>query len=143
VESNLTINLFDPFSASKICDIPVRSKACLHNDCFDLDTFLDTRRRKGDVSVPDGWRCPICNADARPNHLIVDGFLEEVKKQLDAQNLSNTRAIIVQQDGSWIPKPEVRDPYGVSDRGVSDEPATPSTAPAPLPTHIEIIDLSD
>jgi hypothetical protein len=36
VKSNLTIHLFDPSSASRICDIPVRSKACLHNDCFDL-----------------------------------------------------------------------------------------------------------
>jgi hypothetical protein len=143
VESNLTINLFDPFSASKICDIPVRSRACLHNDCFDLDTFLDTRGRKGDVSVPDSWRCPICNADARPNHLIVDGFLQEVKEQLDALNMSKTRAIIVQQDGSWSPKPEVRDPNGVSDRGVSDDPPTPTTARALLPAHVEVIDLSD
>jgi hypothetical protein len=79
VDSNITINLFDPFSASKICDIPVRSKACLHNDCFDLETFLQTRRRKGDASVPDLWRCPICNADARPTQLVVDGFLQDVK----------------------------------------------------------------
>ncbi|KAH7086374.1 hypothetical protein FB567DRAFT_69456 [Paraphoma chrysanthemicola] len=143
VESNLTINLFDPFSASKICDIPVRSKACLHNDCFDLDTFLDTRGRKGDVSVPDSWRCPICNADARPNHLIVDGFLQEVKEQLDAQNMSKTRAIIVQQDGAWSVKPEVRDPNGVSDRGVSDDPPTPNMARALLPAPVEVIDLSD
>ncbi|KAF2032932.1 hypothetical protein EK21DRAFT_59641 [Setomelanomma holmii] len=143
VESNLTINLFDPFSASNICDIPVRSKACLHNDCFDLETFLKTRTRKGDVSIPDGWRCPICNGDARPNQLIVDGFLQDVKSQLDARNLSKTRAIIVQQDGSWMPKPEVRDPNGVSDRGQSDEPPTPSTARASLPAQVEIIDLSD
>jgi hypothetical protein len=143
VGSNLTINLFDPFSASKMCDIPVRSRACRHNDCFDLETFLDTRRQKGHVSVPDGWRCPICNADARPSHLLVDEFLQEVKTQLDARNLSKTRAITVQQNGSWDPKPEVRDPNGVSDRGLSDEPPTPSTARASLPAQVEVIDLSD
>jgi hypothetical protein len=143
VESNLTIGLFDPFSASKMCDIPVRSRACLHNDCFDLETYLTTRRRQGDVSVPDLWRCPICSADARPHHLVVDGFLEEVKQQLDAQGLSQTRAIIVQQDGTWKPKAEVRDPNGVSDRGMSDEPPTPVVSRVSLPAHAEIIDLSD
>jgi hypothetical protein len=147
VESNLTINLLDPFSASKMCDIPVRSKACLHNDCFDLDTFLETRKRKGDASMPDQWRCPICRADARPQYLVVDGFLEEVKKALDAQGRSNTRAINVHQDGSWKPKAEVRDPNGVSD--ATSEPATPVVAPATLPSRasisaqVEIIDLSD
>lgn len=117
VQSSLTINLFDPFSASKMCDIPVRSKVCLHNDCFDLETFLQTRPRKGDVSVPDRWRCPICNADARPHLLLVDGFLEDVRKTLEAQGLQQTRAILVQQDGTWAPKAEVRDPKGVSDSG--------------------------
>ena len=147
VQSNLTINLFDPFSASAICDIPVRSVACLHNDCFDLDTYLQTRRRKGDTSIPDQWRCPICNADARPQHLLLDGFLEDVRKTLAAQRLLETRAILVQHDGSWKPKAEVRDPNGVSDRGASDEPSPPLVA---LPTGqltvsapMEIIDLSD
>lgn len=143
VDSNITINLFDPFSASKICDIPVRSKACIHNDCFDLDTFLQTRRRKGGASVPDLWRCPICNADARPPELIVDGFLQVVKTELEAQGLAQTRAIIVQQDGSWKPKAEVRDPNGVSDRGMSDDPPTPVVKKRSVPAIAEVIDLSD
>lgn len=134
VESNLTINLFDPFSASKMCDIPVRSKACRHPDCFDLETYLQTRRRKGDASVPDLWRCPICNSDARPGHLIVDGFLQEVKQELDAKGLSKTRAIVVQQDGTWKPKAEVRE-------GVSDDPPSPRRRSVPAPS--EVIDLSD
>jgi hypothetical protein len=141
VESNLTINLRDPFSAAKMCDIPVRSRACLHNDCFDLETFLTSRPRKGDVSVSDAWKCPICNADARPDRLIMDGFLDEVKQKLDAQGLSETRAIVVNQDGTWKPKVEVRDPNSVSDRGVSDEPPSPSIRRPSAPA--EIIDISD
>ncbi|KAH5617558.1 hypothetical protein HBI23_254020 [Parastagonospora nodorum] len=104
VESNLTINLFDPISASKMCDIPVRSRACLHPDCFDLETFLQTRPHRGGVSMPDMWRCPICNADARPCHLMVDGFLQEVKQRLDGYGRLQTRAIVVRQDGKWKPK---------------------------------------
>jgi hypothetical protein len=137
VESNLIINLFDPFSASKISDIPVRSRACLHSDCFDLETFLQTRRRKGDASMPDLWRCPICNSDARPEFLVVDGFLQDVKQQLDAEGLSNTRAIVVRQDGTWQPKKEVKE-------GVSDDPPTPAIRrKSTIPAQSEIIDLSD
>lgn len=122
VESNLSINMFDPFVASRFCNIPVRSRACLHNNCFDLKTFLETRKYSGDATVPDQWRCPICNVDARPQHLRVDDFIQQVQQELTAQGLSNTRAILVQQDGSWKPKEEVRDPNGVSDHSPSPGP---------------------
>ena len=143
VESNLTINLFDPFSASKICDIPVRGRACLHYDCFDLDTFLQTREKKGDATAADQWKCPICNCDARPQHLVVDGFLENVRSKLYGQGLQNTRAIIVAQDGSWKPKAEVRDPNGVQDRDTPDDDPVPSRPQRQSSMHAEIIDLSD
>ncbi|PSN66653.1 hypothetical protein BS50DRAFT_493722 [Corynespora cassiicola Philippines] len=112
VESTLTIQVFDLFTVSKLCDIPARSRACIHYDCFDLDTFLTTRPKNGggDVSVADQWRCPICKADARPQHLIVDGFLQEVCAQLIARGLESTRAIVVEKDGSWRPKVEAREP---------------------------------
>lgn len=132
IESNLTITLFDPFSASAICAIPARSHCCAHNDCFDLDTFLVTRPRKGDVSAPDAWRCPICKADARPNRLIVDGFLEQITRDLQRKGLESTRAILVQADGAWTPKAEIRE-------GVSDETPPPESRWADK----EIIDLSD
>lgn len=143
VESNVTINLFDPFSASKVCDIPVRGKACLHYDCFDLETFLQTRKRKGDASVADQWRCPICNGDVRPQHLIADGFLQEVRDKLAQQGLLRTRAIIVDQDGSWKIKPEVRDSNSVQDRGSPDEDPVPTNRRKSTSAQAEVIDLSD
>jgi hypothetical protein len=63
--------------------------------------------------------------------------------RLEAQGLARTRAIVVQQDGSWKPKVEVRDPNGVSDRGMSDEPPTPVITKRSVPPHAEVIDLSD
>lgn len=143
MDSTLTINLRDPFSASKICDTPVRGTACLHNECFDLDTFLETRPRKGDVTAADQWRCPICKADARPNVLVVDGFLVEVRKELERKGLLDTRAIIVNQDGSWKPKSEERDPNGVSDRDTPEPtpPAAPTAAHSKDVVVHEIIDL--
>lgn len=149
MESTLTINLRDPFSASKICDTPVRGKACLHNECFDLDTFLETRPRKGDATAADQWRCPICKADARPSSLAVDGFLVEVREELERKGLLDTRAIVVSQDGSWKPKPEERDADGVSDRDTPEPtPAVARVAPRSKSTSKsavvhEIIDLSD
>jgi hypothetical protein len=106
VQSNLLINLCDPFSTFQICNTPARGKLCPHNNCFDLDTFLRTRMRKGGVSLPDMWRCPICGADARPDNLVVDGFLQEVHTELRAKGLLQTRAIVVNADGSWGPKVE-------------------------------------
>lgn len=147
MESTLTISLRDPFSASKICDTPVRGKACLHNECFDLDTFLETRPKKGDTTAADQWRCPICKADARPVSLVIDGFLVEVRTELERKGLLDTRAIIVSQDGSWKPKPEERDPNGVSDRD-TPEPTPAAVRGASRPksksavVH-EVIDLSD
>jgi len=141
-ESTLTINLFDPFYQSKYCDIPVRSQACPHNDCFDLETFLTTRARKGDASVADQWRCPVCRGDARPQTLILDGFIKQVYEQLSNMGLSNTRAIVVSKDGSWRPQKEIRE-------GVSDDPPTPverernSERGSIVPADVEIIDLCD
>jgi hypothetical protein len=143
VESNLSINLFDPFSASRMCDVPVRGRACLHYDCFDLDTFLQTRRSKGDATVADQWKCPICNCDARPQHLVIDGFLESVRSKLYESGLQDTRAIIVDQDGSWKPKVEVRDPNSVQDRDTPDDDVGTLRPQRQPSLHAEVIDLSD
>lgn len=141
VESMLTINIRDPISASQICGTPVRSTACLHNECFDLDIFLETRPRKGDVSAADQWRCPICNADARPNVLVADDFLVEVREELTKQGLLETRAIVVDQDGSWKPKAEERDLNGVQNRDIPKSSTTPTAMRPKPPVVHEIIDI--
>jgi hypothetical protein len=150
VQSSITINLLDPFSISKMCDIPARGKACLHYDCFDLETFLSTRKWSGQVTAADTWKCPICNHDVRPQHLIVDGFIEEVRDQLLQQGLPQTRAIIVDQALAWTPKVEVLD--GVQDRDTPDNDDRVSSSRrasaqvysrGTIPAGAEIVDLSD
>lgn len=110
MSSNMTIKLFDPFSGCRIFDTPVRGVACLHRDPFDLATFLDTRpaEKPGCPSKPDDWKCPICKGDVRPQTLVIDGFLVSVREQLAQQGLLETRAIVVEADGSWMPKAEER-----------------------------------
>jgi len=111
--SNLTIKLFDPYSSSKIFDTPVRGAACAHRDCFDLETFLATRKREHPnwPTMVDCWRCPLCRGDMRPQTLVIDSFLVEVRKNLEERKLLDTRAIVVEADGSW--KPKEQDKNGV------------------------------
>lgn len=108
--SDLTIDLADPFTA-RIFDIPVRSATCVHRECFDLETFLQTRnskpRRPMQPCMVDVWKCPLCGRDARPHTLLVDDFLVEVRKRLEEQGMLDFKAIIVAADGSWRPKPVV------------------------------------
>lgn len=106
--STLTIPLFDPFRADRICDVPVRGTACPHRECFDLETFLSQCKREqpGYPSVADCWRCPICKGDVRPQMLVKDGFLMRVREELEGRGLLGTRAIVVQPGGSWEPKAE-------------------------------------
>ncbi|OQO02033.1 hypothetical protein B0A48_12506 [Cryoendolithus antarcticus] len=108
--STLSINLFDPFTADRIFTIPVRGNACLHRDCFDLETFLGQcqREKPGYPCVVDCWRCPICKADARPHSLVKDGFMVDVREKLERLGMLDTRAIVVEADGSWRAKIEER-----------------------------------
>lgn len=116
--SELSIDLTDPFSAS-IFSIPARGSACSHMECFDLETWLNTRPIKQAIkngqpyvctspkrlepSEPDKWKCPICFADARPRSLRIDSFLLNVRKQLEEQNKLDTKSILVAADGTWRP----------------------------------------
>jgi hypothetical protein len=114
VSQNVTINIFDPISLGQICKTPVRSKNCGHRQCFDLGMFLESRSRvkPGFPSMVDVWRCPVCNEDARPQTLLLDGFILEVEKDLIAKGDTETRAIIVQPDGSWTAQPEKKSGQG-------------------------------
>jgi len=152
VSSNLTIDLFDPFLGGKIFDVPARARGCLHRSCFDLQTFFQTRKRRqpGWASEVDDWKCPICKGDVRPQSLVIDGFLMQVRATLLEQGLMNTRAIVVEQDGSWKPKPEKIDRSRNSTTSRTDTPAagaglssTPVQHPARVAVVTDIIDLGD
>jgi hypothetical protein len=105
VDPFVSVDMVDPFMA-KMFQTPVRSTSCLHRECFDLETYLKSRPLK----VPDGptsadhWRCPICDKDARPFMLYIDGFLLKVRKELEKRGELDAKAIVVTADGEWVPK---------------------------------------
>lgn len=101
--TSMTIGLCEPMLISRIWEIQARGPNCKHREASDLETFLQSRlARPGDeVSTADAWRCPICSGDARPNVLMVDEWLADVRKDLDAQGKLNARAINVEANGQW------------------------------------------
>ncbi|KAJ5287699.1 hypothetical protein N7478_003385 [Penicillium angulare] len=102
VTENLNVSLIDPFTA-QVFTHPARSELCTHLDCFDLETFIRTRKSvSGPASLNDKWTCPICNVDARPQLLKVDRFFEEVRDELVSKNqLEVAQAIKISSNGSW------------------------------------------
>lgn len=110
----LGISLADPFS-SVMFEIPVRGIDCKHLECFDLNNWLSTRRSKPVVSkrqepsVADCWKCPICDLDARPCSLQIDGYFVNVRSALVSSGKSNVKRIRASPDGSWLPEEEPED----------------------------------
>lgn len=146
VNDDLTVNLVDPFKA-RIFNIPVRGNTCAHQECFDLDTFFMTRSSKsGKGPMKENWKCPICGGDARPQNLIVDGFLEEVHAELKRTNrLDDARAIQIKANGSWELKiekdaqsteePKERKANGIAAKRKHYNTTTASPAPQRLKTE--------
>ncbi|KAI4102359.1 MAG: hypothetical protein L6R37_004439 [Teloschistes peruensis] len=116
VDASVTLDLADPYT-SRIWDTPIRGKACRHDQCFDLATFLQTRHHSSSSSSsskkkpdqpcdPDAFRCPICGGDARPQSLVRDEFFARLRGELAKRNRLDAKAIFLQQNGDWLIKEE-------------------------------------
>ncbi|POR31788.1 Uncharacterized protein TPAR_07997 [Tolypocladium paradoxum] len=142
----ICVSVADPFS-SVLFTTPVRGVACKHIECFDLKIWLDTRRGKpshgrGEPSLVDDWKCPICGLDARPVSLRIDDYFAEVRQKLVEGGCGGTKKIRIKADGSWTP---VQEPDEVEDerRSASQARASPRTERAPTeaaPAPIIILD---
>ncbi|KAL5050424.1 hypothetical protein BDW71DRAFT_173841 [Aspergillus fruticulosus] len=103
VSDDLKVTLVDPYTA-RIFAIPVRGRHCDHTECFDHETFLRTRLLKSgnQSAIEADWKCPICSRDARPQNLVVDEFLADVRNQLERMNrCEGARAMKIRADGTW------------------------------------------
>lgn len=107
VDTSVTINLADPYT-SCIWDVPMRARTCRHDQCFDLETFLETRssNKPSQPCDPDQFKCPICGGDARPQSLVRDEFFDVIRGALALQNRLDVKAIIMQPNGNWRIKEE-------------------------------------
>lgn len=142
VLEKLTLDVTDPFT-SYVCGRPVRGKACHHKQCFDLDIFISTRSGKTTVPCgPDQFRCPICNADARPQNLVLDGFLLDVREELDRRGRLDVKAIVLDDEGNWQIKEEERTGEAGDGTGRRKSESAGTSAKAhPTRKENEIIDI--
>ncbi|KAK4224706.1 zinc finger MIZ domain-containing protein 2 [Podospora fimiseda] len=156
---HLAIDLACPFS-SVIFEVPARGVGCTHLECFDLETWLNTRPpskpktqchhtqvqcdclNTPEPSSADKWRCPICHGDARPFSLRIDGFLLKVRSQLKDDGQLNTKRLLVEADGKWSVVMEEDDDPG-SDQDIPPLTRTGSSLlKRKVPEH-EVIELLD
>ncbi|KAL7918713.1 hypothetical protein ACQKWADRAFT_303353 [Trichoderma austrokoningii] len=106
IESDtLTVSVTDYFS-SKLFEIPVRGRSCLHLECLDLENWLNSRPCKpspeaGEPTKVDVWGCPLCGEDARPCNLQVDDYFAQMRDKLLEQQMSNVKKIQLNSDGTW------------------------------------------
>ncbi|KAF7883489.1 uncharacterized protein EAF02_005409 [Botrytis sinoallii] len=153
VVTDLSIGLTDPFT-SRIFEIPVRGKNCLHRECFDLATFLSTRpskpKRPDQPCMVDVWKCPLCSEDARPYSLRYDEFLASVRDKLQEQDKLDVKTILVAANGTWRPKVESQPSHkrksttdDDDDDSIDEERPRKKSTNDVRHTVIEIIELDD
>ncbi|KHJ34228.1 putative miz zinc finger domain protein [Erysiphe necator] len=149
VISHISINLADPFT-TRTFEIPVRGKYCLHRECFDLETYLNTRiskpNRKNQPCMVDVWKCPLCGNDARPWQLQIDGYLESIRTELVEQgNLDVVKSIRVEPDGKWYPKIEKRKSFtsSIEQNSLNNDSNTSLQESLKFKRPIEVIVLED
>ncbi|KAJ5888333.1 Zinc finger MIZ-type [Penicillium taxi] len=134
VSDSLTIGLIDPLT-QKIFNTPGRSIHCQHLECFDLDSYILTKKcESGKEPLKDSWRCPICKADARPMSLVVDELLKRLRDTLaQTGKLQGAQSVEIRADGSHDVKYAVRSP----------KPALPTSLPSDAPKKRIVIELDD
>ena len=108
VGATVLLDLTDPHT-SQIFGVPVRGETCRHTQCFDLDIFLQTRRRKLPTypSMPDYFKCPVCGADARPQSLLIDMYFVQLRAELEVMKRLDAKSVILDEHGGWKIKEEV------------------------------------
>ncbi|KAL7944673.1 hypothetical protein V8C42DRAFT_358357 [Trichoderma barbatum] len=117
---SLTVAVADSFS-SKLFDMPVRGRHCLHVECIDLNNWLKSRPSKwphesGEPTMVDDWACPICGMDARPCNLRVDDFFVEIRDKILENDMRNVKKIELFANGTWTPIEEVDEDDGSTDK---------------------------
>ncbi|RDL35035.1 Uncharacterized protein BP5553_06966 [Venustampulla echinocandica] len=84
------LSLKCPLSTLRI-DLPCRSIACRHNQCFDATSYLQLQEQG------PTWLCPICNNSAPFDSLAVDEYVRTILKNTS----KSVDQVTIQPDGKW------------------------------------------
>ncbi|OBT48296.1 hypothetical protein VE00_01170 [Pseudogymnoascus sp. WSF 3629] len=90
VATSTVLSLKCPLSTLRM-DLPCRSTACRHNQCFDATSYLQLQEQG------PTWLCPICNNSAAFETLAVDDYVRDI--------ITNTPRsvdqVTIEPDGKW------------------------------------------
>ncbi|GAU95642.1 hypothetical protein RvY_07228 [Ramazzottius varieornatus] len=70
IQPSMIFTLLCPMTKKRLT-IPVRSRACQHNECFDAPAYL-----AANAASRSAWICPLCNKIALPEDLVLDEYVE-------------------------------------------------------------------
>ncbi|PPQ62843.1 hypothetical protein CVT24_000537 [Panaeolus cyanescens] len=96
---------------------PSRSSKCVHAQCFDATSWFSM------MEQTTTWLCPVCERVLDYNDLIVDGYIDEILKDVPEA----VEEVMVEADGEWH---TVDNKYGSPNWRAKHPP--PSAAPKPI-----------
>ena len=109
-----------PLSARRMT-LPCRSANCSHNQCFDVESFLQLQEQ-----APQ-WLCPTCNKSVTFGSLVVDQYVQNI---LDSTPRSIEQVTV--------------EPNGVWRSGLRQSPPESANTPVKAePTDEDLIEISD
>ncbi|KAI9714852.1 MAG: SUMO ligase siz1 [Bogoriella megaspora] len=88
VATSSVMSLKDPVSYLRI-QTPCRSSVCTHNQCFDVESFLQLQEQ-----APT-WTCPICNKIVSFEALSVDQYVQDILQSTSSDQVT------IEPNGSW------------------------------------------
>ncbi len=147
--TSLKVSVSCPLGKMRM-QVPCRPSKCNHLQCFDASLFLQMNERK------PTWNCPVCDAKAPYDQLLIDGYFQEVLQSKDLSRDEND--IILEKDGTWKPVPKDEEKTkppsslppaggGGGSKASGDASSTSNTnganAAAAGADDVECIDLSD
>lgn len=90
--TSLRVSLACPLGKMRM-STPCRASTCMHLQCFDASLYLQMNERK------PTWNCPVCDKPALYDHLVIDGYFQDVL--LSNKLVGDSNEIQLLQDGSW------------------------------------------
>ncbi|KHJ31093.1 putative miz zinc finger protein [Erysiphe necator] len=84
------LSLKCPLSTMRI-DLPCRSFACRHMQCFDATSYLQLQEQG------PTWSCPICNSPAPYESLAIDEYVQNILKGTPR----HVEQVTIEPDGKW------------------------------------------
>ncbi|KND91495.1 E3 SUMO-protein ligase pli1 [Tolypocladium ophioglossoides CBS 100239] len=110
VATSQVLSLKCPLSYMRL-DVPCRSLACTHIQCFDATSYLQLQEQGPQ------WLCPICNKSAPFEQLAVDEYVRDILENTP----KDLETVTIEPNGRWSKKPTQDDRPSTANEASLDE----------------------